>query len=80
MDKNVFAEIMRKIKYAYGDRFQELSSGVLNTWYESLKDESPETLSRAVIGYIQENKYPPTICDLYQRCRIMAKEKDDGWQ
>lgn len=80
MDKSKFVSIMRKIKYAYGDRFQELENDMLNTWYECLGDFDAAMLDKAVTEYIKANRYPPNICDLNKAYHNMINMANDGWQ
>lgn len=80
MDKKQFVEIMKKIKSAYGERFGELNSDMMNTWYEALNVFTVEMLKESVIEFIRENRFPPTVCDIYQKCREKEKSNSDGWQ
>lgn len=64
MDKKKFVEFMKKIKAAYGSKFQELTSEMLNTWHECLDDLDEKRLSESLRNYIKTNEFPPTIADL----------------
>lgn len=66
MSKAKFLEIMDMIKSAYGDRFQDLTKDVVNTWYGFFNECDYDALKDAVYEYIKDNKFPPTICELYQ--------------
>lgn len=64
MTKPGFKIIMIGIKDAYGGKFQELTSSVLDTWFICLSDLDEDRLKAAAARYIKNNQYPPTIADL----------------
>jgi len=68
MDENKFCEIMAMIKGAYGAKFQELTTDVMDTWYNCLSDLDGDRLKTAAGRYIKEHQYPPTIADLREAC------------
>lgn len=77
MDKKDFLKIMQQIKNAYGDRFQ-ITDDILLTWYECLKDLEVRALHQTVIEWAKENRYPPTISELRNACKM--NQSDGDWQ
>lgn len=69
MNRNEFQNVMETIKEAYGDKFQKLTTLMLNVWYDCLSDLDGEQLLKATGNYIKEKKYPPTIADLREEYR-----------
>ena len=65
MTKKEFAEIIKKITLAYGERFQ-VSDEKLDLWWQFFGEANKELLNSATMDYIGENIYPPTIADLKQ--------------
>lgn len=64
MSKQDFFEIMEMLGGAYGSKFAQADQIVAKVWYECIQDLQYEWLRSAVIQWIQENKFPPTIAEL----------------
>lgn len=69
MNRSDFQKVMEAVKEAYGDRFQKLTTSMLNVWYSCLDDLDGDRLLRAARNYIKEKQYPPTIADLREAYR-----------
>lgn len=41
-------------------------AAILMTWAQAFKDVPPEDAMNAVCSYIQRNKFPPTVADIYE--------------
>lgn len=76
MSKEQFKEIVELLRNTY--RQQEFMADISEwtAWYECLKDLQFEWLKPAVIQWVQENKFPPTIAelrDLYHKTKGQSK-------
>lgn len=74
MTKKEFAEIIKKITLAYGERF-EVSDEKLDLWWQFFGETDKELLDSATMDYIGENIYPPTIADLRQIYSAKAQNR-----
>lgn len=78
MTKAEFKTIMIMAKAAYGNKFQELTAEVLDTWYNCLSDLDGDKLKTAAEQYIKDHQYPPTISELREAYRnVLAAEPDE---
>lgn len=69
MTKAQVAELMVKAKDSF-QKWKEIDKAefaqMIVTWHECLKDVPYEMAQKAMIDYIKENQYPPTIADIYE--------------
>lgn len=77
MSEQKFIEIMQDLKAGYGGKFPELDKKVLNVWYRGLSDLDDKRAEEAVIKYIKDNKFPPTIAELREYYRSIPKQEDE---
>lgn len=76
MSKQEFGEIMDMLGGAYGSKFPQADPAVAKVWYECLNDLQAEWIMPAVVQWIQENRFPPTIAeirDLYHKTKGQSK-------
>lgn len=85
MSKKEFLEIVSLFRGAYSriDLLKEVVEA--EVWFECLHDLKFEWLKKAVIQWVQENKFPPSIAeirDLAKKIEQQAYEKGEVkmWQ
>lgn len=76
MTDKEFGAVIKKIKIAYGNRFQNLTPDMLSTWYECLGGLNFKDFHTATLNYIGKNTIPPTIADLKKEYRIVIAQKE----
>ena len=76
MDKRIFKQMMEFLSSVYPK--VQLSVDVLNSWYECLKDLDEKSFQNTVIEWAKENRYPPTISELRNACKM--NQIDEEWQ
>lgn len=63
MTRDEVKELFKFLKYVYPNF--EVSSEKVDIWTELLADQDFEEVMRRAKEYVTENKYPPTVADLY---------------
>ena len=79
MTKEEFAAFMGKLKEIYrnGDWNNE---PIQNLWFSYLSQYKTEVVYEAVKRYAGENKFPPTIADINDKCKAIMNEQYDFWR
>lgn len=75
MDKPKFIKFMQKIKDGYGNRFQDLSDGVLKVWYECLGNLDEEKLNASLVNHMRKSEYPPAVADLQKEYDLLMADE-----
>lgn len=79
MNKSEFKSIMTMIKGAYGSKFHETTTEMLDTWYNCLSDLDGDRLRAAAAQYIKDNHYVPAIADLRTAYKNMPDPEPDAF-
>lgn len=74
MTKSDFGEFMDMLGGAYGRSFAQADSSVAKIWYECLQGLESEWLKKAVIQWIQDNKFPPTIAEIRELAKKVEQQ------
>lgn len=82
MTKRQTAELLQYINSFYPH--VEVTQARINAWHDVMHDQEYESVMRKVKKYCTENKFPPTVADLYERKRP-ERNKDfikqvDEWE
>lgn len=57
---------IRNATFAWRNQNEAEFTETIKVWYECLKDEPFDMGMSAVIEYIRQNSYPPTVADVYK--------------
>ena len=76
------ATIIKKIIYMYPVAFKDINDekikAIIDVWHEELKKCDYEKTVAKLSDYIKENKYPPSIADIYKpKGRVLTEEEKE---
>ena len=74
MSKKEFVEIVSMLRGAYSRNELLKSVAEADVWYECLRDLEFEWMKKAVIQWIQENKFPPTIAEIRELAKKVEQQ------
>lgn len=79
MTKEEFAIFMKKLKEIYRTADWN-NEPIQNLWYSYLSKYKPDVVYEAAKRYAGENKYPPTIADINEKCKAIMGEQYEFWR
>ena len=86
MNKKEFAEILKTFFRNYNKRLEEVDAGVINNWYEALKDYDVLYVKKGIAMAMVKEKYLPNLATIIEYIKevpeiiISEEEKIRRWK
>lgn len=75
MSKTDFMDVISILRgaYARNDMLKDINE--VNVWFESLCDLESKWVKKAVLQWVQENKFPPAISEIRNLAKKIAQQE-----